>query len=73
MYDKFNNNYMKEVGKPYNAADARHVNYPQVWGTVSLSALVVSDGVSCQCVYTSRVYEALRYLSRFCSSFEINF
>jgi len=38
----------KKVGKPYNAADARHVDFPHFWDGVSLWwwALVVSDRAS---------------------------
>ena len=63
----------KKVRQPYNVADARHVNFPQIRGGVPQWgwALVVLNGR--HRVPKGRLYKTLRYLSRFCSSFELIF
>jgi len=61
----------KNVGKPHNAADAQHVNFPKFGGR---DAHMVADiggvrqGVR---VATGSLYKAERYLLRFCGSFEV--
>jgi len=65
----------KKLGKSYNAANARHVNFPNFQG---MGAPMITGRhwwyqKGCEWVAKSRLYKALGYLLRFCRSFEVKF
>jgi len=64
-----------KVWKPYNAAEARRVDFFFKFGGRSVPMMVGISGVdraSVSC-YTPSLYKAIRYLLRFCRSFEVKF
>ena len=61
-----------KVGKPCNVADAGHVDFPK-FGGKGAPMVVDIGGVRQGLSDIQAVYEALRYLLRFCRSFEVKF
>ena len=63
----------KKVGKPYNAADAQHADFPKFGGRGAPMVVDIGgvrQGVS-ELLHASSLYKAVWYLLRLCRSFEV--